>query len=368
MAAKIKTENYERAVRLGVIGFCRGKGFLQMAVEQFENVVPAAVCDIDPGKRREAKELFPDTPVFGSIDEMLAGASLDALIVETPANYHAEICAKALAAGVHVMSDIPCVDSVPEGQMLFEAVKRAKPIYMSGANPNFRPTTEALLDVSARGLLGKAYYVEAEYVHDIRSLYEVSPWRVKYPPIKYCTHSLGPVLELIGEEFKWVSCFGTGSHVLNIPGQQDAMSALLRTKSNIVVRLLVSFVNTYHFDGTHLIRVFGTEGSAVIKPVTGEFKLFSNKTNITHSSNPFQNLDIVKTLPQYADRPKSQYHGGTDYVLVEKFLTAVRTGAPSPIPVEKALRMCLPGIFALESAENGGALTEIKYPWGETVL
>jgi predicted dehydrogenase len=363
---KIRTENYEKKILLGVIGFVRGKGFLQMATGQFENVVPAAICDIDPEKRREAKDLFADTPVFSSLDEMLKNAQLDALIVETPANYHSEICAKALAAGIHVMSDIPCVDSVTEGKILFDAVKRAKPIYMSGANPNLRSTTDALLDVSARGMLGKASYIEVEYVHDIRSLYETSPWRIKYPPIKYCTHSLGPVLELIGEDFEWVSCFGTGSHILNIPGQHDTMSALLRTKSNIVVRLLVSFVNNYHFS-THMMRIFGTEGSVIVNPATGEFKLFSNKTVIKNwqkmQCNPFMDLDIVKVLPQYAGYPESQYHGGTDYALVEKFLTAIRTGAPSPIPVEKALRMCLPGIFAVESAENGGALTKIEYPW-----
>jgi len=363
---KIRTENYEKKIRIGVIGFVRGKDFLKIAVEHFENVVPSAICDIEPEKRRVAKELFPDTPVFESIDSMLTNAKFDALIVETPANYHAEICAKALNAGIHVMSDIPCVDSLAEGKMLFDAVKKAKPIYMSGANPNFRPTTEALMDISEKGLLGKPYYIEAEYIHDLRSLYKSSPWRIQYPPIKYCTHSLGPVLELIGEEFEWVSCFGTGSHVLNIPGQHDAMSALLRTKSNIVVRLLVSFVNNYHMDETHLIRVFGTEGSAKIYPVSGSFKLYSNKSKIKNASNTLADLDVVKVLPQYRDRPKSEYHGGTDYALIEKFLSAVRTGAPSPMPVEKALRMCLPGIFALESAEKGGALTKIEYPWSKT--
>jgi predicted dehydrogenase len=372
---KIRTENFEKNIRLGVIGFGRGKDFMTMAANHFENITPAAICDIDPAKRALAKELFPDTPVFESLDDMLEKAQMDALIVETPANYHAEICEKALAAGIHVMSDIPCVDSIEEGKRLYAAVKKAKTIYMSGANPNFRPTTEALLDVKAKGLLGKAYYIETEYIHDLRSLYERSPWRIKYPPIKYCTHSLGPVLELIdGEEFKWVSCFSTGSHVLNIEGQQDVMSALLRTQSNIVVRLLVSWVNNYHFDGTHLIRVFGTEGSAIIRPVANDLKLFSNKTNIKHAYSvtelgvhvnnyPFMNLNIDKTLPKYSDRPQSNYHGGTDYALIEKFLTAIRTGTSSPVPIEKALRMALPGIYAADSANNGGSLTEIKYPW-----
>lgn len=362
---KIKTENNERTIRLGVIGFMRGCGFMTIAVNEFENVIPAAICDIDPKKGEKAARLFPDTPFYDNLDEMLEKAELDALIVETPANYHAEICAKALDAGVHVMSDIPCVDSLEEGKELLEAVRRSKPIYMSGANPNFRPTTEALLDVKEKGWLGKPYYIETEYVHGLRRLYETSPWRIKYPPIKYCTHSLGPVLELIDEEFEWVSCFGTGSHTLNIEGQHDAMSALLRTKSNVVVRLLVSFVNEYHFDGSHLIRIFGTDGSAIIRPVPGDFKLESTKTRVKNSTNWFMDLAVDKTLPDYVGRTHSDHHGGTDCALLDKFFTAIRAEAPSPLSIEKALRMCLPGIFALKSAENGGELTKIEYPWSE---
>lgn len=365
MSTKIKTKNSEKAIKLGVIGFGRGRDLLELSVNHFENVIPAAICDVDPAKAKKAAELFPNTPFFFSLDEMLKKAGLDALIIETPANYHAEICAKALAAGVHVMSDIPCVDSVEEGKILYAAVKRSKPIYMSGANPNYRPTTETLLDLKDRNVLGKPYYIETEYVHDLRGLYESSPWRRFYPPIKYCTHSLGPVLELIEEEFECVTCLSTGSHVLNLPGQHDVMSALLKTRSNIVVRLLVSFVNNYHFDGTHLIRIFGTKGSAVIRPVSGEFKIFSPDMKFKNATNVRHDLAVVKILPKYNGLPESQFHGGTDYALVDHFLEAIRTDAPSPIPVEKALRMALPGIYAMDSANNGGAMTPIKYPWNK---
>jgi len=363
MIEKLKTKNFEKSINLGVIGFNRGRTFLEIAADQFENVKPAGICDIDPSKIEIARKLFANTPVFSSLDEMLQNTDLDALIVETPANNHTTVCTKALDAGIHVLCDVPCVDNAAEGTMLYEAVKRSKPIYMSGANPNLRPTTEAMLDLNARGIFGKPYYIETEYVHDIRSLYESSPWRQFYKPIKYCTHSLGPVLELIGEEFVSVTCLSTGSHVLNRPGQHDVMSALLKTKSNIVVRLLTSFVNNYHFDGTHMIRIFGTKGSAVIKPVSGELKISSEDLQFKYATNLFHDLNVEKVLPKYQGLPGAQHHGGTDYALLERFFEAIRTGEPSPIPVEKALRMALPGIFAAESADNDGAMTMIKYPW-----
>ena len=32
--------------------------------------------------------------------------------------------------------------------------------------------------------------------------------------------------------------------------------------------------------------------------------------------------------------------------------------------MREALRMTLPGIYALQSARSGGELTKIRYPWG----
>ncbi len=371
MKEKIKTEKFEHSVRVAVVGFVRGQAMLEIC-SNFENVEAVGICDIDPEKRNMAGQLFPNTPFFDNFDEMLEKIDMDALIVETPADYHAEICSKALARNIHVLSDIPCVDSVEEGNKLFRSVQEADAIYMSGANPNFRPSTQALLDIHSRGWLGKPYYIEAEYIHDLSSFYNKTPWRVTYPPIKYCTHSLGPVLELIGENFEWVSCFGTGSHTHSIPGQHDAMSALLRTKSNIVVRLLVSFVNKYD-ESSHFIRVFGTEGSAVFHPAGREmFKIYS----VNNDFNKFQKKNSpagavsdhlcfhpAQALQQYEGYPNWKSHGGADYELIMQFISSIRTEAPSPVPIEKALAMCLPGIYANQSAENDGLLTKIEYPW-----
>lgn len=41
------------------------------------------------------------------------------------------------------------------------------------------------------------------------------------------------------------------------------------------------------------------------------------------------------------------------------------TGEKTPeVDMREAIRMTLPGIYALESARAGGRLTAIEYPWG----
>ena len=49
--------------------------------------------------------------------------------------------------------------------------------------------------------------------------------------------------------------------------------------------------------------------------------------------------------------------------MLEDFADAIINGKPSPLSVKKGLSMTLPGIFAAESAKEGGSLKKIRYPW-----
>jgi len=84
--------------------------------------------------------------------------------------------------------------------MLWQAEQKSSAIFMTGANPNYWAFVEAMVDLYDKGLLGKPSYLEAEYIHDLRYLFEETPWRQEYPPIKYSTHSLGPLLRIIEED------------------------------------------------------------------------------------------------------------------------------------------------------------------------
>lgn len=56
-------------------------------------------------------------------------------------------------------------------------------------------------------------------------------------------------------------------------------------------------------------------------------------------------------------------HGGADYALLEAVYDAIANGKPSPYSLKRGLAITLPGIFAAESARNGGELVKIRYPW-----
>jgi predicted dehydrogenase len=224
---------------------------------------------------------------------------------------------------------------------------------------------DAAADLVRKGMLGAPYYMEAEYIHDVREWFALTPWRQNYESIRYCTHSLGPLLRLIDEDLEWVSCHDTGSHINKQEGQHDAMSALFRTRSNVVVRLLTSFINNYPACG-HGYRVYGTKGYFERKPAcegTGPAKTFYYSTE-HHDKKALYEIPVGEARPG-SEAGAQGGHGGADYALLDRFFTAIRDGLPSPISLREALRMTLPGIAALESARTGGQLIRIRYPWSD---
>ena len=165
----------ETELRLGLVGYGgRGRGLLQLATQSFPGVKAAAICDIDSALLDKAKAEHPNAALFTEFDRMLDGAPFDAMLVETPAALHAEFCSKALSLNIHVMSDVPCVDTPEQAKQLWDAQERSRAFYMIGANPNMWGFVEFAVDLKCKGLLGDPYYVETEYIHDVRELFPLT--------------------------------------------------------------------------------------------------------------------------------------------------------------------------------------------------
>ncbi|HNS33382.1 MAG TPA: Gfo/Idh/MocA family oxidoreductase [bacterium] len=367
-----------RDIRLGLVGFGsdpkeagRGRTLLKMSVNHMEGIKAAGICDINPKAREMAGHDFPGVPVTGDFDRMLEECTMDALLIETPAHLHAQFAVRALQKNIHVLSDIPCVRTLEEGWSLWEAQKKSSAFYMTGANANMPGWIETALDLKKKGLFGDPFYVQTAYIHDCRDLWEATPWRKTGIPIMYCTHSLGPVLKLIDEDLAWVSCFDTGSHINKEEGQHDAMTAIFRTPSNVVVHLLTSFINNSPMGAQHNYRFFTTKGAferTLAYPTFQSTEHAAQQRTLFYSKELYGYKNWIElpidghTRPEYASK-KDLGHGGIDYVMMEKFFNAVRKGGPSPISLKEGLRMTLPGIYAYLSSQRGGELLKITYPW-----
>ncbi len=367
-----------KKLRIGVVGLGhRGRELIKIAAE-FEQVEISAVCDIIPHNWYQKQwlsncalsEMFPDTIFYEDYDKMLETANLDAVIVETGADIHAEFCVKALEKNINVLSDIPNVASLKEAEDLWQASLKSKAVIYTGANANYQKLVVLLKDFYNKGLLGKPYCMEAEYIHwsmpkseENVHLNENGDWRKLLIPIRYCTHSLGPLLTILEEDLRKVSCFGTGMHADkdSYKGKKDdMMCAQFQTESGVVIRLMRNGRCRAKI-GHHNYRVFGTEGY---------FEKIDRYSNPVIRYNSMKELDVEMkettgeyTPPAYANNPKAVGHGGIDYAMIDHFLKALTGEEAEVVTLKEGLAMTLPGIYAEESAKRGGEVLTMYYPW-----
>ncbi len=374
-------------LRVGVVGMGhRGRELMKISAE-FDCVIPAAACDLKPSNWYETQwlsnmpmaEMFPEAEFYESYDEMLDKANLDIVIVETGADIHAEFCVKALYKHINVLTDIPLVANLKEAEMIWKAAQEIDDaIICTGANPNWSRFSVLLKDFYDKGLLGKPYYMDAEYIHPIFPgneeevhLYENGNWRTLLSPIRYCTHSLGPLLRIVDEELRWVSCFGTGLQANPEDYDQtahpdDMQAAQFQTDSGLVIRLLRNGRCRARC-GHHNRRVFGTEGfiERMDKPDApcGRVIRYNSMKELDTSLKEVRGDD---TPPAYENNPKATgHHDGVDYAMLDSFYKAVLNGDPAPVNVREGLAMTLPGIYAEESSKRGGEVLRMRYPWDE---
>ena len=345
----------------------------------FDCVEVAAACDIRTRNWFEKQwrspasfaELFPEATFFEDYDEMLDKGGLDLVLVETGADIHAEFCAKALEKDINVLSDIPVVANLAEAERLWKVSQSSKAMFSTGANPNEQRFAVLLKEFYEKGLLGKPYCMEAEYIHwsmpgntESRHWHENGDWRRLLIPIRYCTHSLGPLLTILDEELRKVSCFGTGIHAdpETYPNKKkdDMMCAQFQTDSGVVVRLMRNGRCRAQI-GHHSYRVFGTEG--YMERIDRFDKPVIRYNSMKELDMSLKEIDGRFMPPAYEKNPDATGHGGMDYAMMDHVLRAILEGRPAPIPLKDGLAMTIPGIYAEESAKRGGEVLRIKYPW-----
>lgn len=369
-----------KQLRAGVVGLGhRGRDMFSLVSDNFDCVIPAAACDVLPRNwtekdwrtNKSMAEKYPETEFYESYDEMLEKANLDFVLVETGADIHADFCLKALEKNINVLTDIPVVANLDEADRLWKAHQNSEAMISVGANPNYQKFTYMLKEFYEKGLLGKPFCMEAEYLHwDLpgsewaKELVKNGDWRNLLAPVRYCTHSLGPLLTILEEELREVSCFGTGKHSEESIKSDDMMCAQYRTDSGVVVRFLRNGRIRSQI-GHHNYRVFGTEGyieriDRFNKPVIRYNSMKELDTSLKEVTGEFMPREYARN-----EKALNSGHGGMDFAMVDCFLNALLNGEEAPVTLKEGLAMTLPGIYAEESAKRGGEVLRMRYPWDD---
>lgn len=110
------------------------------AIKNISDVEVVSVIGRDPEQTRQVADQYGIPHVATELAESLALPEVDAVILCTPTQVHAEQAIACLKAGKHVQVEIPMADSWADAQALIEAGKAGGKVAMVGHTRRFNPS------------------------------------------------------------------------------------------------------------------------------------------------------------------------------------------------------------------------------------
>ena len=352
-------------LNLGLVGIGGRGGSFRSTCESL-GVRLRAVCDSDPRRLAESQRYLVADEQYTDFDEMLSHADLDAVIISTPMPLHAQQSIAALRRNVHVLCEVTPAISIDECQQLVRACRESDAIYMLAENCNLMKPNLVVREMVSRGLFGKTYYAEGEYLHELKALNEQTPWRRRWQTgvngITYGTHSLGPILQWMpGDRVIEVSCSGSGHHYLDPRGHQyeneDNCVMLCRMASGGLVKIRVDMLSNRPYGLNYSLQ--GTEGAYESARQPGDpHRVWLRSRN----TNAEQWLDLSaledEFLPQWwhahAQDAQRTGHDGSDFYMLLRFIEVMTGHAMNTLGIHTAMDMTLPGLISQQSISQNG--------------
>lgn len=353
-------------LNVGIVGAAGRGGTFRAALES-NGARVLAVCDIRADKLDECAAHFGAAEKYTDYAEMLDKSDLDAVVIGTPMPLHVPQSIAALQRNIHVLCEVPAAVSLEECYALVAACRKSKAVYMMAENYIYARPIQVVRHLAQRGLLGEIYYAEGEYLHELKELNEITPWRRHWQTgidgITYGTHSLGPILACMpGDRVTRVCCEGSGHHYNDprgVPYHQESAVMLCKTAKGALIKIRVDMVS----DRPHAMNVHQVQGTdGVFESSRGGpgdrhgiwFRELSKEIR-WHDLDELMTIDslteryLPPTLRDSSAEALRAGHGGGDYFEVLDFVRAIRGEIPCPIGIDAAMDMTLPGLISQQS-------------------
>ena len=359
-------------LNIGIVGAAgRGASF-RAAFDAHPVTRIHAVCDVRQEALAEAARVLGATETYTDYDEMLAKSDIDAVVIGTPMQYHAPQAIAALERNLHVLSEVTAGVSIDECRALVEATKRSSAVYMMAENYTYAKPIVLVKELVRRGLFGELYYAEGEYLHELKELNEITPWRRRWQTgidgITYGTHSLGPILRWMpGDRVTRVCCVGSGHHYLDPRGDpyqnQDTCVMLAQTEHGALIKIRVDMLSERpHAMHNHCLQ--GTEGCYESARAPGEkHRIWLSGLGLDKNAwIDLAELEEEYLPPMWRNPPEAALragHGGGDYFEILDFVESITHDRPCPIGIHEAMDLTLPGLISQASIAAQGAWMDV---------
>ena len=318
-------------VRLGVIGLgnigtAHAAGIYSGGICGMEL---AAVCDINPTRLEYAESAFAGAARFESYSELLSSGCCDAVIVSVPHRLHAEIAAKALEKGLHVLCEKPEDISVSRAKSLNDAADKSGRVFGIMFNQRMNPLFKRLKELVLNGSLGRIkssnWIITNWYRTDC--YYDSGDWRATWSGegggvlLNQAVHNLDIWQWICGMPCE-ITAFCDTARYHNIE-TEDAATIFARYPDGSTGVFITS---TGEYPGTNRLEISGERGKAVIEG--GTLRLWTLETSerqVCHESRE----SFAKIRTGYTEYTPGEDERETAHMgVIQAFADAILCGAP----------------------------------------
>lgn len=344
--------NPKNIIRLGVIGM--GPRNMASTLTLLKDVPDlrytiTAICAVPEAVTRQCAEDFGIPLWTTDYRELIGRADVDVVCVFSPDHLHAEHCLGALERGKHVVCTKPMVTRLEDAQKLVSLVREKKVKFMVGQTMRFDRQFLNAKRLFDDGTLGNLIALESFYVHDMRPVYEFTPWRKTVPQdlmFGGCVHSID-VIRAFGGDIETVHAFANQGGLTEGYPIQDNFFLNLKFKSGVIGRVSGLYGIVHPPTPMMQFNIYGTKGSLQSEFTDNE----PGQVKIV-----FDNMFGHKLYTAHfeAERDTSAYgHGATVIRYMQHFQDCLDNDLePSPSVVDGAKSVAV-GVAAWESIRTG---------------
>ena len=370
----------KKVIRVGFVGTGgRGTGLLRNLLK-LEGVKVLALCDINEANLARAQDLVvtagqpkPEGYSRGETDyrRLCDRNDLDLVMNATPWQFHTPIAVAAMNAGKNTATEVPAALTVDECWQLVETSEKTGKHCAILENDCYYRETLLVLNLIQKGLLGEPLYAEAGYMHDIRAVKfntvpNGEPWRLDHTMKRngnlYPTHPLGPLSWWLdinrGDKLNYLVSMSTKSRSMKAFanktfGPNDYRSktdyALGDVNCTLIFTEMGRTIHLVHDTNTprvkeHLLRVQGTKGAFNSHMDKIFIEGRSNRNNDEdwrgrhewEATGEYRKQYDSKLWQKMEQDSQGAGHGGIDFMLIYRLITAYQEGRQPDIDVYDA--------------------------------
>ncbi|MDF2715857.1 MAG: hypothetical protein K0R28_2782 [Paenibacillus sp.] len=352
-------EHVNKEIRIGIVGFKRGKSFISSPEFGFKLV---AVCDKDEERLKDLNKMEGVTG-YTDYDKFLEH-DMDAVIVANYFHQHAPFAIKALKAGKHVLSETMACKTIQEGVELIRTVEQTGKIYLFAENYAYIRFVQEMRKLYQNGTIGDVRYAEGAYNHSFSKDQNlgVAPglnhWRNHIPSTYYHTHALAPLMYI-------TDTMPVKVNALSIADPDQENRSVRRGDPGSVILCRMSNGSVFRLFGKNLAgggtyyRMHGTRG--LMENVMGANKQLVRVAHERHDMQADEPEEMIYApeFPFHKEVARNAGHGGGDFWTMHYFGEAIRSGEQPYLNVYRGVAMSIVGILAWKSALEDGAPYEV---------